>query len=280
MLISSTPITLTGPARAPKQMLAGQTYDGHLSVHDDETAEKLGLPGAPIEGPTHFSQFDPMLASLWGSRWFERGTLSSHFLTMVVEGEEVTASVSIDGPGATTAKLYAEKADGTPVLEGTASIDGLGSIDGAESGTALATRLAKVQSSPPGDLYIIDQISVGQRGEEAETIRIGVDDHLGNLYPFSLRQKLDKITEPMRWYESGADDNPWGRPIIPIEMMSVITHSGSKRVGFKPASRRWDSSSISKSRWSPDRSSATTRTAPSARSWRSGRVGAPSRTGH
>ncbi len=233
MPISTTAITITGPSRAPKQMLAEQTYDGHLSVHDEATAEKLGLPGAPIEGPTHFSQFDPLLASLWGERWFASGTLSSHFLTMVVEGEEVTASVSIDGPGATTATIYAEKADGTPVLEGTASIDGAGSMDGADAGTALAARLAKAQSSPPGDLYIIDQIKVGQKGEEAETISIGVDDHLGDLYPFTLRQKLDKITESISWYEAGADDNPWGRPIVPIEMMSVITHSGSKRVGFK-----------------------------------------------
>ncbi len=232
MQISSTTIKLTGPTRAPKQMLAEQSYEGHKSVHDDETAEKLGLPGAPIEGPTHFSQFDPLLTSLWGERWFTSGTLSSHFLTMVVEGEEVTASVSIDGPGATTAKLYAEKADGTPVLEGTASIDGSSSIDGPDAGTALAPRLAKAQSNPPGELFIIDQMRVGQKGEEAETIRIGFDDHLGNLYPFTLREKLDKITESMTWYEPAVADNPWGRPIIPIEMMSVITNSGSKRVGF------------------------------------------------
>ena len=162
---------------------------------------------------------------------------------MVVEGEEVTASVTIDGPGATTAKLYAEKADGTPVLEGTASIDGASSIDGADAGTALASRLAKAQSNPPGELFIIDQIRVGQKGEEAETISIGYDDHLGNLYPFTLRDKLAKITEPMSWYEPDAEPHgtkassvrahsPWHRPIIPIEMMSVITNSGSKRVGF------------------------------------------------
>lgn len=232
MTISSTPITLTGPTRAPRQMLADQSYDGHKSVHDDETAEKLGLPGAPIEGPTHFSQFDPLLASLWGERWFATGTLSSHFLTMVVEGEEVTASVSIDGPGATTAKIYAEKADGTPVLEGTASIDGASSMDGADAGTALAGRLAKAQTNSPGDLFIIDQMHVGQKGEESETIRIGYDDHLGNLYPFTLREKLDKMTETVTWYEPASADNPWGRPIIPIEMMSVIMSSGRQRVGF------------------------------------------------
>ena len=33
-----TEITLTGPWRRPAQMLAEQEYDGHASVHDDDTA--------------------------------------------------------------------------------------------------------------------------------------------------------------------------------------------------------------------------------------------------
>jgi hypothetical protein len=222
-MLADTPITITGPLRAPRQMLADQSYDGHKSVHDDETAAKLGLPGAPIEGPTHFSQFDPLLISIWGARWFESGTISSHFLTMVVEGEEVRATVEIDGPDATLARIRAAKADGTPVLEGTASL-------GGDHETALAPRLEKARSNPPGELHIIDQMHVGQTGAEPETIRVGYDEFLGNLYPFTLDEKLARITEPLSWYRSG--DNPWGRPVIPIEMLSVITNTGSKRVGF------------------------------------------------
>ena len=37
-----TPMLLSGPFRAPKQMLATQEYDGHVSIHDDAMAEKLG----------------------------------------------------------------------------------------------------------------------------------------------------------------------------------------------------------------------------------------------
>ena len=48
--LADTPFTLTGPFRRPRQLLAEQTYDGHLSVHDGEMADKLGLAGAPIEG--------------------------------------------------------------------------------------------------------------------------------------------------------------------------------------------------------------------------------------
>ncbi len=70
---------LRGPLRAPTQMLAEQEYAGHTSVHDDETAAELGLAGAPIEGPTHFSQIDPLAVERWGQVWFERGCVSSHF---------------------------------------------------------------------------------------------------------------------------------------------------------------------------------------------------------
>src|SRR5215216_6510896 len=94
----ATEITLTGPMRSPAQMLAEQEVDGHASVHDASTAESLGLAGAPIEGPTHFSQFDPLAVAIWGPAWFERGCISSHFRTMVVEGEQVQASMTTTGP--------------------------------------------------------------------------------------------------------------------------------------------------------------------------------------
>ena len=47
--------------RKPRQMLGTQEYDGHLSIHDDKMAGDLGFSGAPIEGPTHFSQFVRLL---------------------------------------------------------------------------------------------------------------------------------------------------------------------------------------------------------------------------
>ena len=114
-----TEITVTGPLRAPAQMLAEQEVDGHASVHDGEPARRSVSLGAPIEGPTHFSQFDPLAVALWGQAWFERGCISSHFRTMVVEGEEVQASMTTTGPDST--RIEAHKADGTPVLAGTAS---------------------------------------------------------------------------------------------------------------------------------------------------------------
>ena len=37
---------LIGPWRSPRQMLAEQVYDDHVSIHDDATAKRLGFKGA------------------------------------------------------------------------------------------------------------------------------------------------------------------------------------------------------------------------------------------
>ena len=205
---------LVGPFRPPRQMLAEQEYDGHTSVHDEATADKLGLAGAPIEGPTHFSQFDPLAVELWGHEWFERGCISSHFETMVIEGEEVQARVTRTGPS--SARGTAAKRTGEPVL--TASLT-LG-----DEPTELDERLARMQAKDVGDLFIVDRLEVGWVSPPS-TASMGHDDSNGNLYPFSLADKVRMMTEPSPWYQPGAD-SPWGRAVVPTEMLSVLAHKG------------------------------------------------------
>ena len=208
--------TLTGPLRSPAQMLAEQEYAGHTSVHDDETAAKLGLAGAPIEGPTHFSQIDPLAVERWGQVWFEQGCVSAHFLNMVIEGEEVRAA--LEPVTSTLARIAAEKADGTPVLAGTASI-------GHDDTTELDERRQRGLGDP-GELYIVDQLVIGTRVRVPEPVTMGFDDHNGSLYPFTLAHKLECITERSSWYLPDGD-SPWGRPIVPTEMISVIAHQSN-----------------------------------------------------
>ena len=205
--------TLAGPLRSPAQMLAEQEYAGHTSVHDDETAAELGLAGAPIEGPTHFSQIDPLAVEHWGQQWFETGCVSAHFLNMVVEGDEVRAA--LEPTAASSARISAEKADGTPVLTGTASV-------GRDATTELDERRRRGLEDP-GTLHIVDQLELGMTELIDEPVTMGFDDHNGQLYPFTLAQKLAKITESSSWYRAGGD-SPWGRPIVPTEMISVIAH--------------------------------------------------------
>ena len=208
-----TPLILRGPLRTPRQMLASQEYGGHGSIHDDAIADKLGFRAGPIEGPTHFSLFPPLLERIWGRAWFERCCISAHYQNMVVEGEEVRAFAEIPPDGATATRVWAEKADGTPVLDATASI-------GPQHGpTLLEGRMAKLRA--PERLVILADLHVGLRGAADERVRMDPDQHMGALYPFSLRQKLDVITEPSPWYHDAAA-SPWTRAIIPLEMISVL----------------------------------------------------------
>lgn len=218
-----TPLYLCGPLREPKQMLADQEYSGHSSIHDDSMAEKLGFQAGPIEGPTHFSQFTPLLAEIWGKAWFERGCFSAHFQNMVVEGEQVRAFVERAAPGAKRVRAWAEKADGTPVLEASAS---LGPDDGP---TLLDQRLAKLR--PADKLLILADLSLGMKGAVDEPVRMDADQKMGSLYPFSLSQKLERITEHSPWY-CDASVSPWGRAIIPLEMVSVLAEYSSDLAAF------------------------------------------------
>ncbi|SDT98853.1 hotdog family protein [Halopseudomonas salegens] len=218
-----TPLYLCGPLREPRQMLADQEYSGHTSIHDDSMAEKLGFKAGPIEGPTHFSQFAPLLVELWGQAWFERGCFSAHFQNMVVEGEQVRAFVERPAPGATRVRCWAEKADGTPVLEASASL-------GPDHGeTLLDQRMAKLRA--PEKLVILADLHVGMTGKQDEPVRMDAEQHMGNLYPFSLKDKLERITENTPWYADPAS-TPWGSAIIPMEMVSVLAEYSSKLAEF------------------------------------------------
>ncbi|MGL3111144.1 hypothetical protein [Bradyrhizobium sp. BR 1432] len=215
--ITETVEALIGPWRRPRQMLQAQTYDAHASIHDDATARKLGFKGGTIEGPTHFSQFAPLGERLWGRAWFETGCLSAHYRSVCYEGEEVQAILSKPLPATRQCQIQMVKRDGTEVLRGTAS------VGEPHAATALEARLAELK--PLTDPVILRDVKVAQTSRR-QTVRMVFDQIMGDLYPFSLRQKLAVITENSPYY-SGAD-NPWRKPIIPTEMLSVLLQYRSK----------------------------------------------------
>ena len=207
--------TLIGPFRSPVQMLAEQEYGGHLSIHDDDQAQELGFSGAPIEGPTHFSQFDPLLHLIWGDRWFESGCISSHFKNVVVEGEELQAFVERPAEHARITKIWAVKKSGEAVLEGTASLG----PDHPE------TRLASLMAArdTPENLVLLEHVKIGDHSSDPDTVTMGYDQYLGDSYPFTLANKLEKITEKCQWYfPEQTKASPWGKAIIPTEMISPL----------------------------------------------------------
>jgi hypothetical protein len=205
---------LIGPLRAPHQMLSAQQYDQHTSIHDDATAQKLGFKGGTIEGPTHFSQFAPLCVAAWGPSWLAYGCISAHYRNPAFEGEKVRAYLAKPAVGATHTTIRMLREDGLEILRGTASI-------GADNPpSALELRLREL--APPEHLVILRDVRVGMR---TKRIRVRMDpaQHMGALYPFSLADKLQVITEISPWYSAaGAGGSPWKRPVIPFEMVSVL----------------------------------------------------------
>lgn len=214
-----------GPWREPVQMLAEQDVGGRASIHDDATAQTVGLRGGAIEGPTHFSQLVPLGHALFGPEFHARGCISAHYQTPIVEGEAVQAwaDAAPDAEGRVHAGLH--KRDGTAVLSATLTLG----PDHPE--TELDALLARLR--PPDRLVILRDLEVGMKGAEVERVSMGFDQHMGGLYPFTLAQKLAVITEPCAWHTpEGALRSPWGRPTIPFEMISVLTQYTSPQAKF------------------------------------------------
>lgn len=198
--------TLTGPYRRPRQMLGAQSVSGSASIHDDGTAQKLGFSGGTIEGPTHFSQFEPLAEALWGEEWRRTGCISAHYRAPVFEGEAVRALASVDEERPDYAAIRMEKEDGTEVLTGSMSV-------GPDAPLSfLRARLARLE--PLADPVLVADVPVGTRTSR-KAVTMDRDTHMGDLYPFSLADKLEAITEPNARFDRE----------LPFEMISVLANS-------------------------------------------------------
>jgi hypothetical protein len=222
--IQDTGAELIGPLRTPRQMLSAQKYDDHTSIHDNETAQKYGFKGGTIEGPTHFSQFAPLCVALWGPRWLAQGSLSAHYRNACFEGEKVRAIVAKPQGDATHTTIRMEREDGTEILRGTAA------VGGNNPPSALEQRIGELR--PPESPVILRDVRPGMRTKRI-AVRMDADQNMGALYPFSLSQKLQEITEPSPWYTTeGAASSPWKEPIIPVEMVSVLLNYSGDAASF------------------------------------------------
>jgi hypothetical protein len=210
----SSPLEIHGPLRPLVQMLGAQSYESHPGIHDATVARSLGLDAPPIEGPTYFSQFDPLLTLLWGARWFTHGTLSCHFVSMCSDGDETRAAVRIARADATSAEISMHRPDGTVVLTGSALATD--AIPASAARQRLAGAIAPVQP------VILDALHPGQRFDLERGVCVGFDLHLGALYPFTLGEKLAQLPDPSPWYRPGAPESPWGQPVLPFEMVNIV----------------------------------------------------------
>jgi len=208
---------LAGEWRRPHNDLQQQNVGGgHKAIHDDETAAKVGFGAAPIHGTVHWSQFTPLLLRVFGSVWFETGSISVHFVTPVSHLQPVRAFIM--KPDLSTdnqqVDIWMEHLDGRVVLEGTASV-------GKTSDRKVQSKMKSIKPVK-GDLVFVRQ-PVGTKTTNIETARIDFDKIIGPLFPFTHNEKLSIITEFHPWFSKEAGhSSPWGRSILPPESLNQI----------------------------------------------------------
>lgn len=190
---------IEGPFRTPRNMAQNQKG----SIHDDATASKLGFKGGTVAGSIHMDQFVPHLLALYGDEWFERGSISLHFMQATVDGENVRAVVE---PGAERARLSMFNEAGDQICVGTASL-------GEDPRSELALRLEKQEKAAPGALRILGKLKVGDEAKDIP-LRISRAD---------ADARLETITENLPAY-AGAD------PALPPSLAVHLAHGARTAV--------------------------------------------------
>jgi hypothetical protein len=70
---------------------------------------------------------------------------------------------------------------------------------------------------------------VGMQRDDGDVVAMDHAERNGSGYPFSLEEKLAKITEPHPWYTAaGSTSSPWGRAVVPMEMISVLANKSGR----------------------------------------------------
>jgi hypothetical protein len=183
------------------------------SIHDDDTAKKIGMRGGTIAGTYHLSLFAPLGLKLFGDRWFETGTVSMYYLFATLDLEEVRAIIELpEGVSAESlpisdnnlqVKAWAEMKDGKQIMTGHIAI--------GNPKEPSYLRALELKNSPPEELRILEGYKAG-------------DIHGPQDYLISEQEAINRlpgITDRLIYYKEGS---PWGKSILsPTESFGAMT---------------------------------------------------------
>lgn len=180
-----------GGWRTPENLWRGMK----TSIHDDATAQKVGMRGGTIPGTIHLSLFAPLMLKIFGQRWFEKGSLSIYYTFATTDKEEVRAVVKLPPEGADDIQVEArvEMPNGQVVATGTVAI--------GEPKELSYLQTLELKSSNPEDLRILDGMKVGDDLISREVLITQEDANQG----------LKAITDHLEYYKG---ISPWGNSIL------------------------------------------------------------------
>ena len=183
---------IIGAYRTPRN--GAQNIKG--SIHDDATAQQLGLRGGTVAGSVHLDLFPPIAVELWGEEWFKTGTVSMLFKNATVDAEPVRAVVTRPRSLGLDAQVDAhiERDDGMLVATGTLSV--------GTPAEPTALRAVDHNQFASDDLRILEGVRAGDRITDTEVTIDGARQE-GLL-------ARGHVTDPLDWYSG---ESPWGGPI-------------------------------------------------------------------
>lgn len=175
------------------------------SIHDNATAQKIGMRGGTVAGTVHLDLFAPLLQDTFGKEWFERGTISMFYTYATLNEEKVRAIVEAPSNGADNVLLEArvEMADGTVSERGTISI---GTPDGEPY-----LQTITFKNAPPAELRILSDLSVGDETGPREV----------KAEAETTKESLPYCEDTIDWY---SDASPWGEPLVPLSQLWGLMH--------------------------------------------------------
>jgi len=194
-----------GGWREPKNIWRNLT----TSIHDDATAQKVGMRGGTIPGTIHLSLFPPVLLKIFGDQWFENGSLSLYYTFATTDREKVRAVIAQPPEGVADAQVEArvEMPDGKIVAKGTVSIGNPNEPSYLQS--------LDLKSSKPEELLILSDFKTGYEFKPRDI----------SISQEKAEKGFVAITDHLEYYKG---NSPWGCGILSPTAISRVMALGAE----------------------------------------------------
>lgn len=169
------------------------------SIHDEVTAQKVGMRGGAVAGTMHLDLFPPLILRTFGQRFFEHGCLSIFYTYAMTDGEEVRAIIKLPPKNARDVQVEAkvESLDNHMVAQGTISVGNPNEISYLQA--------IKIESSPPEELRILKGLKPSDELPSKDVITSSE----------RMKNATGRLEDVIDWYFG---KTPWGTSIVPPSM--------------------------------------------------------------
>jgi len=170
------------------------------SIHEDATAQKLGMRGGAVVGIVHLNLFPPLILRTCGKDWFEQGSLSIYYTFALLDGEQVRGVMDVPPEGARDVQVEAraETPEGQTV--------GRGSVGFGEPKEPSYLQSTEMTNADPKELRILAGLKAGDDLPSRDVL----------ITQETVDRALETITDTLDWYKG---DSPWGGAILPPSVM-------------------------------------------------------------